>query len=105
MATTLSFPPFSTLIVETLKHIHIILVVIIPYFSHPLQTPTKILSTFYSTFQNPISSSSSFETTPIVKFLLNKIEFSSTMQTSFVGKKWICVVTNLIIIHDRPYSS
>jgi hypothetical protein len=77
MAFTLSVRSVSGLIVEPLKHIHAIPAFIILSLSRSsVQSPTKISSAFYSTCKTPISPPSSFETTPIVSFLLNECGLS-----------------------------
>ena len=71
MAAQPSFRSVSVIIVEPLKRIHAMLSI-----SSYLQGPNKLLTTFYSTPQTPISPPPSFETTPTARFLLNECGFS-----------------------------
>jgi len=76
MAATLLVRSVFGPMVEPLKHIHAIPPVISLSSSRRLQSPTKLLSAFYSTLKTPISPPSSFESTPIASFLLNECGFS-----------------------------
>jgi hypothetical protein len=76
MAATLSVRSVFGPMVEPLKHIHAIPAFIILSSSRPVQSPTKLLSAFYSILKTPISPPPSFESTPIASFLLNECGFS-----------------------------
>jgi mTERF domain-containing protein len=73
--------------VEPLKHIHAIPPVISLSSSRRLQSPTKLLSAFYSILRTPISPPPSFESTPVASFLLNECGFSLDEANSICRRK------------------